>query len=168
MSLSCWFSIIIHFDYCFLNFYFRFKFVYMALIFHFVVSFLLQRASLLFQISFPLTFIFQSPRWWMSQLMQLGNGLFVGAGEGSPLAHYSLWGSCIFREASKCGQSWMLINKKAKSVQVKEPAFISDFCFSLELKSLKLIFSMCQVRRNETILTTVVPSKQHQITYESV
>lgn len=47
--------------------------------------------------------------------------------------------------------------QKGKKCQVKEPAFISDFCFSLE-QNHSAHFSMCFVRRNEIILTTVVPA----------
>lgn len=44
---------------------------------------------------------------------------------------------------------------------MKEPAFIPDFCFSLEQNHSSSFFYVF-VRRNEIILTTVVPSKQHQ------
>lgn len=71
MFLSCWLSVIIHFDYCCLNFHFRFQPVYIALIFQLCCFIPGPKCftCLYSQISFPLPFIFQSTRWWVSWLM---------------------------------------------------------------------------------------------------
>lgn len=66
MFPSCWlFFLIVHFDFCCLNFHFRYQFGYVALIFQLLFHPCSKELHLSSPVSFPLTSIFQSTRWWV-------------------------------------------------------------------------------------------------------